>query len=229
LHGANYFVLRWYYTAYLDVDPKNVSLFAHHVWKASILLAKHLLNTDLSNKQVIELGAGSGLPSIIASTRGATVTASDYPDPALLKRLELNLEKYKIPVYGHIWGTRGDVLFPNEYPVKNFDVLLIADTLWMRHQHQNLLEDIRDLLKPGGVCVGVCGLHTGLDVVLQFFESIKNYGLTLVYLEKYKIPVGNGFSENEEWPRVPDNEILPTDPVGRLRYLIKFELKKIEI
>lgn len=65
---------------------------------------------DVSGKKCLELGAGSGLVSIISAMKGARlIVASDYPSPYILSALEKNL-KTNIPnhcwsVIGHAWGT----------------------------------------------------------------------------------------------------------------------------
>eukprot|EP00842_Homolaphlyctis_polyrhiza_P003321 jgi/Hompol1/3990/HPOL_006923-RA len=74
-----------------DPEARNTSLFSHHIWKASILLARLIVNgkygIDIRGKNVLEFGAAAGLPSIVA----ASVVATDYPDPAIIDTLKRNL------------------------------------------------------------------------------------------------------------------------------------------
>lgn len=67
-------------------------------------------------ESVLELGAGSGLPGLIAILQGAhLVVLSDYSSLELLANLEQNVQenipdplKHAITVEGHIWGGNGD-------------------------------------------------------------------------------------------------------------------------
>jgi EEF1A N-terminal glycine/lysine methyltransferase len=50
----------------------------------------------VSGKNILELGAGAGLPSLVCSLKGAsTVIVSDYPDPDLVENLEYNISQCK--------------------------------------------------------------------------------------------------------------------------------------
>lgn len=214
-----------------DVDPKNVSLFAHHIWKASILLSKILLEShgNLQGKNVLEFGAGAGIPSIVAARLGANVVASDYPDADIIKKLHINLEantKSKPRVIGHNWGARDDELFPNGQPFMKFDIILIADTLWMSHQHLNLLADLQVLLEDDGQILGVAGLHSGRDTFDAFFRKAAEFDFEVKCLIPIKIPVGNGFCEHLDWEVVPPDEIISDDVRERNRYLFHFEIRK---
>jgi nicotinamide N-methyltransferase len=206
-----------------DCEPTNTKLFAHHIWKASILLSKKILNLDWEGKKVLELGAAAGIPSILCARMGALVTASDYPDEDLIRKLTMNMEK-NIPdrkwrVVGHVWGEANDDLIPCS---QKFDYILMADTLWMRHQHANLLSDLRQLLAPNGKILGVCGLHSGKDCIDAFFRDcqqdfkIESFVPTL-------IPIGNGFCIEKEWEIVNESLVVDTIP-ERNRFLYQYEL-----
>jgi predicted nicotinamide N-methyase len=85
------------------------ALWGHHLWNAAPVLSDYiLLYRDLLLPQastcVLELGAASGLPSIVAAkaldvlddVKGkgkgkATVVSTDYPDPDLITNLRENL------------------------------------------------------------------------------------------------------------------------------------------
>jgi SAM-dependent methyltransferase len=206
-----------------DCEPTNTKLFAHHIWKASILLSKTLLGLNLEGKTVLELGAAAGIPSILCARMGAFVTASDYPDKDLILKLTMNMRK-NIPhsnwrVVGHVWGETNDDLIPSS---QQFDYILMADTLWMRHQHQNLLADLRHLLAPDGKILGVCGLHSGRDCIDAFFTDCKQSFKVESFLPTL-IPIGNGFCIDKEWEVVDESLVIDTIP-ERNRFLFQYEL-----
>jgi nicotinamide N-methyltransferase len=205
-----------------DCDVSNTKLFAHHIWKASILLSKMLLELNVEDKTLLELGAAAGIPSILACRKGAIVTASDYPDSDLLLKLKNNLARNctrEAIVKGHCWGDSSDGFIESS---GQFDVILMADTLWMRDQHANLLSDLKLLLKPNGIILGVCGLHSGKACVDAFFKDAIET-LKLDYFIPTRIPIGHGFGIDDEWEEIGIEQVIDKIP-DRNRFLFKFQL-----
>ncbi|WFD45242.1 nicotinamide N-methyltransferase [Malassezia psittaci] len=100
-----------------DLSSTNTKLFAHHQWDAGVYLADIVCEpcewADVRGRQVVELGAGTGLPSLAATAVGAKRTiVTDYPDPDLLANLRQNVAKLKsrapyalaLDVEGVAWG-----------------------------------------------------------------------------------------------------------------------------
>jgi release factor glutamine methyltransferase len=58
-------------------------------------LLNHIRNEKFSNESVLELGAGSGLISIYAASRGGIVTATDI-NPVAVSCLRKNMDKNKV-------------------------------------------------------------------------------------------------------------------------------------
>jgi nicotinamide N-methyltransferase len=70
-------------------------LWANYLWNTAKVLSTYLLrNTSLiRGNSVLELGAGAGLPSIIAALAGAQrVVVTDYPDASLVENLRYNVD-----------------------------------------------------------------------------------------------------------------------------------------
>lgn len=64
-------------------DPDQTPCWAE-VWPAAHGLAQYLWQGgSLNGKTVLELGAGAGLPGLVAALKGACVTFSDFQPPAL--------------------------------------------------------------------------------------------------------------------------------------------------
>lgn len=204
-----------------DPKPENNSLFAHHIWKSCVLLCKILLEnpTLVKDKLVLELGAGHGIPSIVASLIGARVTASDYPDEDIIKTLKHNFQvnDVDVQVIPHVWNT-------NSSFTKQYDIIIMADTLWMVNQHDNLIADLLLFLKPRGKVIGTAGLHSGQCCLDKFFGKAKSAGFLIEELIPVRLPIGIGLGENKEW-QVVHNVI--DQPMERNRYIFKYKLSKI--
>lgn len=70
-------------------------LEAHHLWNGSRIVSNYLeTHPDLvHNKSVLELGAGAGLPSLVAGVLGARkVVMTDFPDADLIATMQKNID-----------------------------------------------------------------------------------------------------------------------------------------
>ncbi|MFD1007575.1 MULTISPECIES: class I SAM-dependent methyltransferase [Oceanisphaera] len=61
----------------LGICSASWSLFGV-IWPSSQVLANHMLNYDIAEKRILEVGCGIGLTSIVLNQRGADITATDY-------------------------------------------------------------------------------------------------------------------------------------------------------
>ncbi len=103
------------------------------VWPAGIRLAELIATEDLTGKRVLELGCGIGLPSIIASARGANVVASDL-HPLAGEFLARNLAVNHLPPVEFIMLDWREV-----YPdLGTFDLVLGSDLLYEPDQPELL-------------------------------------------------------------------------------------------
>lgn len=69
---------------------------AHHLWNGSRVISEWLEDrpAEVRGRTVLELGAGAGLPSIVAAALGARrVVVTDYPDPDIVETMERNVEE----------------------------------------------------------------------------------------------------------------------------------------
>ena len=66
-------------------EERSVAPYGFALWPAAIALAHELASRadTLAGKRVLELGAGTGLPGIVAATFGAQVVQTDRHDAAL--------------------------------------------------------------------------------------------------------------------------------------------------
>lgn len=69
-------------------------LEAHHLWNGARVVSSHFETQPalVRGRTLLELGAGAGLPSIVAATLGARrVVVTDYPDPDLVENMWRNV------------------------------------------------------------------------------------------------------------------------------------------
>jgi predicted nicotinamide N-methyase len=82
-----------------------------------------VLPDGLAGQRIVELGCGLGVPSLVASARGAQVTATDWSDDAtaLLRR---NAERngLELNVIRHDWR--------DDWPGQPFDLAIASDIVY---------------------------------------------------------------------------------------------------
>lgn len=183
-------------------DPQgddNRKLFSHFLWNSGLQIAEFIeegQGWDVKGKRVLELGAGTGLSGIVAAKSGAEeVIITDYPAPEVLANIETNVQRNvtkdtehrpindatKCWVHGHEWGQVDESDSFVKENKASFDVILIADCLWMPWQHENLMKSISHFLKPEGRAWVVAGFHTGRAKMSKFFigETLASHNLEI--------------------------------------------------
>ena len=166
----------------------------------------------MSHKTVLELGAGTGLPSLLCALSGATsVVVTDHPDSpslttgAIASTMASNLSseteasKARIAIRGHAWGSK--IMYSNTSygtPLpgsadERFDRLIICDCLWLASQHENLASSTAHYLSSSAesCAIVIAGFHTGRGVVRDFFASAagEDTGGPLAISELYEVDV----------------------------------------
>ena len=147
----------------------------------------------IHGKNVLELGAGGGLPSMVCAIKGARNTVvTDYPDVDLVENLRFNAaacdplrhRSSALHVEGYKWGSSPDPLFNLLPPTTpGFDVLILADVIYNRPEHQNLVSSIQQTLKKSADSVALV-IFTPyqpwlLEKVRAFFPLAEAGGFTV--------------------------------------------------
>ncbi|KAK3109549.1 Protein N-terminal and lysine N-methyltransferase efm7 [Teratosphaeriaceae sp. CCFEE 6253] len=134
-------------------------LWGHLLWNAGRTIADYLETHGtalIQHKRVLELGAGAGLPSIIAALGDAAcVVVTDYPDAELIENLRVNVEGncregHDVHAEGYLWGadiTSLTSYLPDEDRAAGFDVLILADLLFNHSEHGKLVSSIQQTLR----------------------------------------------------------------------------------
>lgn len=117
------------------------------LWPAAVALAAHLAQTPerVRGRRVLELGAGVGLPGLVAQGLGGWVTQTDYQAaPLALAR--------RNAVQNGITGLTYRVGDWRHFPaLPPFDLVLGSDVLYERSLHLALRELLPAVVAPGGV------------------------------------------------------------------------------
>lgn len=143
---------------------------AHHLWNGARVLADYFETHPgtVRAKTVLELGAGAGLPSLVAGMLGAAkVVMTDYPDRDIVDVMQKNVDGCAllppppppppptitgggsgvVVAKGYIWGhAAAPLLAELPRPDAGFDVVVLADLLFRHTEHGHLLDTIRDTL-----------------------------------------------------------------------------------
>ncbi|XP_067301179.1 S-adenosylmethionine-dependent methyltransferase domain-containing protein [Pseudorasbora parva] len=165
---------------------ESLDSFGAVIWPGAVALCRYLEKNrervDMLDKAVLELGAGTGLVSIVASLLGAWVTATDLPD--VLSNLNFNLSRntrgrcrYTPQVAALTWGQDAKQNFPSS--AYDYNYVLCADVVY----HHNFLEDLMITMqyfcKPGTIVLLANKVRFQSD--LHFIENFKNvFNVTLL-------------------------------------------------
>ncbi|XP_042598660.1 protein-lysine methyltransferase METTL21D [Cyprinus carpio] len=154
------------------------------VWDAAIVLSKYLETEQFcsvqsgvstwSSKNIIELGAGTGLVGLVAATLGANVTVTDLED--LQPLLQLNIKKNQHLIHtGSItakvlkWGGNVEEFLPHPH------YILMADCIYYEQSVEPLVETLKLLAGPE-TCIICCyeqrTVGVNPEIEKRFFELL---------------------------------------------------------
>ncbi|PLB40674.1 putative nicotinamide N-methyltransferase Nnt1 [Aspergillus candidus] len=139
-------------------------LYGNLLWNAGRTSAHYIEQHAAAltaGKDVLEIGAAAGVPSIVSAATGARTTImTDYPDPDLVENMRQNavLGQPLIPagsalhVDGYKWGNSIEPLLALVPPTEGaraegFDVLIMADVVYSYREHPNLIKTMQMALK----------------------------------------------------------------------------------
>uniref|UniRef100_A0A8C6UAZ4 Methyltransferase like 21C n=1 Tax=Neogobius melanostomus TaxID=47308 RepID=A0A8C6UAZ4_9GOBI len=167
---------------------ESIDTYGALIWPGCVALCQFLENNqqhiNFMDKAVLEIGAGTGLLSIVASLLGAWVTATDKPD--ILSNLKFNLlrntkgrSRYTPQVAPLTWGSDLDRDFP--YPSYHYDYVLAADVVYHHECLDELLKTMHHFCRPGSSTTLLWANKTRFQSDLRFIECFKrNFNTTLL-------------------------------------------------
>ena len=113
------------------------------LWPAAIALAHELAARSLHGVRLLELGAGTGLPGIVAATLGARVVQTDKNAAALVVcRRNAERNGATLEQRAADWAAWQQT--------DTYDVIVGADILYAESQHPQLRHIFETNLAPGG-------------------------------------------------------------------------------
>ena len=114
------------------------------LWPSALALAHEVASRPLEGKRVLELGAGTGLPGIVAASLGARVVQTDRHEVALFL-CKMNAERNGITTVEHRvadWTAWADE--------ERYDCILGSDVLYAASLHPDIRRIFEANLAPGG-------------------------------------------------------------------------------
>ena len=105
----------------------------HRTWEAALSFARWLQDVSVRGKRVLELGAGTGLLSLMSAKQGAAQVVATDADEGVLSRLAQAAKRNDLPVVckKYLWGDDLASLGTD------FDVILGADVvIWLDDRFQ---------------------------------------------------------------------------------------------
>ncbi|KAG1824616.1 putative methyltransferase-domain-containing protein [Suillus subaureus] len=186
-------------------------LWAHHLWNAALAFASYIdSNPEIArNRCVLELGAGGGLPGLVAAQNGAKkVVLTDYPEAVLIDNLEFNAsqnlspdEQDHVETQGYIWGHPVDNIMralPKDAST-GYHLIILSDLIFNHSQHDALLKSCDMCLTSRSAsddasivpCVLVFYSHHRphlADRDLEFFRKAQGAGWVCEEIVTHKYP-----------------------------------------
>lgn len=151
------------------IDPKMSFGTGHH--QTTTLMMTYLLETELADKKVLDMGCGTGILAILAAKKHArAITAIDF-DPICYASAKENVELNQVSGIQILCGSKEVI------PQEHYDVILA-------NINRNILLDqlavYAAVLKPSGILY-LSGFYDG-DDLQQLVEASAQLGLN--YIEK---------------------------------------------
>lgn len=127
------------------------------IWECTYDLMNYINDTDLplKNKNILDLGCGTGLIGILGLLKDASCIFQDYNTEVLqyitIPNVQVNDDKYidKSKFYSGDWQSFVD-LFTKENKEEKFDYIFTSETIYNTENHSKLHNVFQETLKKDG-------------------------------------------------------------------------------
>jgi predicted nicotinamide N-methyase len=134
------------------------------IWPSALALAYELASRDVAGLRILELGAGTGLPGIVAASLGARVVQTDR-QRLVLHVAQLNAARNGVAIDHRLadWTAWTDT--------DTYDLIVGADVLYAEPLHPPLRAIFERNLRPGGAVVLADPFRPPSMALLEAMES----------------------------------------------------------
>jgi len=116
--------------------------FWARVWEASLVLADYIATIEPS-KKILELGAGLGVPSLVAASLGHKVLATDY-EKLPLEFIKLSAKENNLTIETQILDWKNPNLS------EKFDLIIGSEVVFRKSLFKPLIELFKNYLEDNG-------------------------------------------------------------------------------
>ena len=189
---------------------------AHVLWNGAKFISDYFEDdpSRVRGRTVLELGAASGLPSLVAGILGASkIVMTDYPDLDLIINMQKNIDECDetvepkghiaevIDAEGFVWGGDPAPLLARLQPpgqtnddgalARKFDVLILADLLFRHREHPDLVKTIRETMRQAADSVAYVFFTSyrpwKRELDLKFFHVAREAGFEVEQVAEKKL------------------------------------------
>ncbi|CAH0016385.1 unnamed protein product, partial [Clonostachys rhizophaga] len=178
---------------------------AHTLWNGAKIISDYFEKdpSRIKGKTMLELGAASGLPSLVAAILGAKkAVMTDFPDPDIVATMQRNIDECDetmevkgrlaetIDAMGFIWGREPEPLLErlSSDGQARFDVLVLADLLFRHSEHGALVKTIKETMRKSPESVAYVFFTSyrpwKKDLDMAFFDVARDAGLEVEQVEE---------------------------------------------
>lgn len=147
------------------------------IWEASLILADYVATVE-PPKKILELGAGLGVPSLVAASVGHKVLATDY-EQLPLEFIKLSAKENHLSLETKILDWRNPDLS------EKFDLIIGSEVVFRKSLFEPLLELFKNYLEDEGEVV-LSHPSERKRVLIPFLYEAQRYFKVLTSIRKLK-------------------------------------------